>query len=67
MELVLLMEEAGRALLPAPHLDVALAGAVSMRAQPRAEEKYLPPIPAATRATLAMLESSASWDPTMSR
>ena len=66
VELVLLMEEAGRALLPGPLIStVALAGAVlDACASPAQKRKYLPPISRGdARATLAMLESSASWDP----
>jgi alkylation response protein AidB-like acyl-CoA dehydrogenase len=66
VELVLLMEEAGRALLPGPLFStVALAGAVlDACASPAQKKKYLAPICRGdARATLAMLESSASWDP----
>ena len=66
VELVLLMEEAGRALLPGPLFStVALAGAViDACASPAQKKKYLAPIcHGAARATFAMLESSASWDP----
>ena len=66
VELILLMEEAGRALLPGPFFStVALAGAV-IAACGSAEQKrtYLSPIcRGEARSTLAMLESSASWDP----
>ena len=66
VELVLLMEEAGRALLPGPLFStVALAGAVlDACASPAQKKKYVAPICRGdARATLAMLESSASWDP----
>ena len=66
VELVLLMEEAGRALLPGPLFStVALAGAViDACASAAQKKKYLAPIcHGDARATLAMLESSASWDP----
>jgi alkylation response protein AidB-like acyl-CoA dehydrogenase len=66
VELVLLMEEAGRALLPGPLFStVALAGAVIDSCASRAQKKaYLAPIcHGGARATLALLESSASWDP----
>ena len=66
VELVLLMEEAGRALLPGPLFStVALAGAVLDACSGAAQKQhYLPPICRGdARATLAMLESSASWDP----
>lgn len=66
VELILLMEEAGRALLPGPFFStVALAGAV-LDAAAAAEQKqrYLTPIcRGEARSTLAMLEGSASWDP----
>jgi alkylation response protein AidB-like acyl-CoA dehydrogenase len=65
VELILLMEEAGRALLPGPFFStVALAGSV-LDACGSAEQKrkYLAPIcRGEARATLAVLESSASWD-----
>jgi alkylation response protein AidB-like acyl-CoA dehydrogenase len=67
VELVLLMEEAGRALLPGPLFStVALAGAVlDACASPVQKKEYLAPICSGeARATLAMLESSASWDRT---
>jgi alkylation response protein AidB-like acyl-CoA dehydrogenase len=66
VELALLMEEAGRALLPGPLFStVALAGA-TIQAIGNAEQqkKYLERICAGdARATLAFLEASASWDP----
>ncbi|MBZ5522649.1 MAG: acyl-CoA/acyl-ACP dehydrogenase [Acidobacteriia bacterium] len=65
-ELILLMEEAGRALLPGPFFStVALAGPV-LAACGSAEQKkkYLGPISAGeARSTLALLESAASWNP----
>lgn len=66
VELILLMEEAGRALLPGPFFStVALAGAVIDACGSAAQKKkYLAPIcSGGARATLAMLEASASWDP----
>ena len=66
VELVLLMEEAGRALLPGPLFStVALAGAVIDACGSAAQKKtYLAPIcRGEAKATLAMLEASASWDP----
>jgi alkylation response protein AidB-like acyl-CoA dehydrogenase len=66
VELALLMEEAGRALLPGPFFStVALAGAVLNTAgSPEQKKKYLAPIcHGQARSTLAMLEASASWDP----
>src|SRR4051812_41371316 len=65
VELALMMEEAGRALLPGPLFSVvALAGAV-LHACASADQKrrYLAPICAGTaRATLAFLEAGCSWD-----
>jgi alkylation response protein AidB-like acyl-CoA dehydrogenase len=66
VELVLLMEEAGRALLPGPFFSsVVLAGAVlDAVASSGQKKKYLAPIcRGEARATVAMLEASASWDP----
>ena len=70
VELVLLMEEAGRALLPGPFFStVALAGSVlDATASPEQKKKYLGPIcRGEARATVAILESSASWDPADAR
>jgi alkylation response protein AidB-like acyl-CoA dehydrogenase len=66
VELVLLMEEAGRALLPGPFFSsVALAGAVlDAVANPEQKKKYLAPIcRGEARSTVAMLEAGASWNP----
>jgi alkylation response protein AidB-like acyl-CoA dehydrogenase len=66
VELILLMEEAGRALLPGPYFStVALAGAVLNEAGSAEQKKrYLAPIcRGEARATLAMLEAGVSWDP----
>ncbi len=65
VELILLMEEAGRALLPGPFFStVPLAGAViNTIASPEHKKKYLEPIcEGKARATVAVLEASASWD-----
>jgi alkylation response protein AidB-like acyl-CoA dehydrogenase len=65
VELVLLMEEAGRALLPGPFFStVALAGAVlDAVATPELKKKYLTPIcEGKARSTVAFLEASASWN-----
>src|SRR5215472_2890374 len=65
VELILLMEEAGRALLPGPFFStVALAGAVIDRvAGPENKKKYLAPICAGdARSTVAFLEANASWN-----
>ncbi len=66
VELILLMEEAGRALLPGPFFStVPLAGAMlDACGTSDQKKKYLAPIcRGEARSTLAMLESSASWDP----
>jgi alkylation response protein AidB-like acyl-CoA dehydrogenase len=66
VELMLLMEEAGRALLPGPFFStVALAGAaLDSAGSAEQKKKYLAPIcRGEARSTLAILESSASWDP----
>ena len=66
VELILLMEEAGRALLPGPLFStVALAGAVlNETGSPEQKKKYLAPIcRGEARATLAFAEASASWNP----
>lgn len=66
VELILLMEEAGRALLPGPFFaTVALAGTVlDACGGEEQKKKHLAPIcHGEARATLAVLESSASWDP----
>ena len=66
VELVLLMEEAGRVLLPGPLFStVALAGAViDACASAEQKQRLLGPIARGeARATLAILESNASWDP----
>src|SRR5258708_37025125 len=64
VELILLMEEAGRALLPGPFFStVVLAGSV-IDAVSRAEhkKKFLAPICAGdARSTVAVLEATASW------
>jgi alkylation response protein AidB-like acyl-CoA dehydrogenase len=65
VELILLMEEAGRALLPGPYFStVALAGALLNEAgSADQKKKYLAPIcRGEARATVAVLESSPSWN-----
>jgi alkylation response protein AidB-like acyl-CoA dehydrogenase len=65
VELILLMEEAGRALLPGPFWStVALAGAViDAVASDRQKTRYLTPIcRGQARSTLALLEAGATWD-----
>jgi alkylation response protein AidB-like acyl-CoA dehydrogenase len=65
-ELNLILEEAGRALLPGPFFStVALAGSVFDAAgTPDQKKKYLSPIcRGEARSTVAILESDASWNP----
>ncbi len=65
VELILLMEEAGRALLPGPFWStVALAGAVIDAVASDAQKtRYLAPIcRGEARSTLALLEAGATWD-----
>ena len=65
VELVLLMEEAGRALLPGPFFStVALAGAVLHAVAPHDQKrKYLARICGGdARATVAVLEAAGNWD-----
>jgi alkylation response protein AidB-like acyl-CoA dehydrogenase len=66
VELMLLMEEAGRALLPGPFFStVVLAGSVLYAvASPAHKQKYLAPIcRGEARSTVAILEANASWNP----
>jgi alkylation response protein AidB-like acyl-CoA dehydrogenase len=66
VELILLMEEAGRALLPGPFFStVALAGSVLDTVATRDQKKkYLAPIcRGEARSTVAFLEAAANWDP----
>jgi alkylation response protein AidB-like acyl-CoA dehydrogenase len=65
VELILLMEEAGRALLPGPLFStVAFAGsALDAIATPDQKKRYLTRICSGeARSTLAILEDSASWN-----
>src|SRR6516225_11371451 len=65
VELILLMEEAGRALLPGPFFStVVLSGSViDAVATADQKKKYLAPIcRGEARATVAILEALASWD-----
>ncbi|HET8923051.1 MAG TPA: acyl-CoA dehydrogenase family protein [Candidatus Acidoferrum sp.] len=65
VELILLMEEAGHALLPGPFFStVALAGSVLHEvANTGQKRKYLSPIcRGEARATVALLEAAAGWD-----
>ncbi len=64
VEVAALMEEMGRALLPGPYLSTVLLAGTLLEAAGTAEQKqkYLVPIAnGQARATLALLESSASW------
>jgi len=66
VELALLIEEAGRALLPGPFFStVALAGSVLLGCANNAQsKKVLAAIGRGeARATVALVETSASWDP----
>jgi alkylation response protein AidB-like acyl-CoA dehydrogenase len=66
VELILLMEEAGYALLPGPFFStVALAGTViEACAGPEQKKKYLALIAGGQgRSTVALLEAAGSWDP----
>jgi alkylation response protein AidB-like acyl-CoA dehydrogenase len=65
IEFILLMEEAGRALVPGPFFStVALAGTViDAVASSEQKKRYLAPICAGeARSTVAILESGASWN-----
>lgn len=65
VELILLMEEAGYALLPGPLFStVALAGAViDACASPEQKKKYLTRIAEGqARSTVALVETAGSWD-----
>src|SRR5215510_16539751 len=65
VELVLLMEEAGRALVPGPlFATVAMAGAVlDACAGPAQKQKYVSPIAHGdARSTLAVVETKSEWD-----
>ncbi len=66
VDMAAVLEEMGRALMPGPYLSTALlAGAAIDRAGgDGAKQKYLTTICSGeTKATLAMLEESASWSP----
>ena len=65
VELMLLMEEAGRALLPGPfYSTVVLAGSVlDAVGTPEHKKRYLAPIcKGEVRSTVAILEAGASWN-----
>src|SRR5258708_1896268 len=66
VELILLMEEAGCALLPGPFCSTVVQTGSVIDAVSTAEhkEKFLAPICAGNaRSTVAVLEAGASWDP----
>src|SRR5271168_2740059 len=66
VELMLLMEESGRALLPGPFFStVVLAGSLlDAVATPAHKKQYLAPIcRGEVRSTVALVEDSANWDP----
>jgi alkylation response protein AidB-like acyl-CoA dehydrogenase len=66
VELILLMEEAGRALLPGPFFStVVLSGSlIDAIASAEQKKKYLAPIcRGEARSTVAILEAAASWNP----
>jgi alkylation response protein AidB-like acyl-CoA dehydrogenase len=66
VELILLMEEAGRALLPGPlYSTVALAGTVlNEMGTPEQKKRYLAPIcRGEARATVAIVEAGGAWNP----
>jgi alkylation response protein AidB-like acyl-CoA dehydrogenase len=64
VELAVVMEEMGRACLPGPFLSNVFATAlIGAAAGPEQQERWLPPIAAGElKATVAILEESASWD-----
>jgi alkylation response protein AidB-like acyl-CoA dehydrogenase len=65
VELMLLMEESGRALLPGPFFStVVLAGSVlDAVASPAHKKQYLAPIcRGEVRSTVAIVEDSGNWD-----
>src|SRR5580700_11048740 len=65
VDLVVLMEEMGRAVMPGPYLATALLGGAAIRAAGAAAQRreYLPAIAeGALKATLAAIEPNARWD-----
>ena len=65
VEMAVALEEMGRVLLPGPYLSTVLLAGVTIDAAGNSEQKrtYLPRISMGeARATLALLEASASWD-----
>ena len=66
VEMAVALEEMGRALLPGPYLSTVLLAGVAIDAggNPAQKKKYLSRISMGeARATLALIESSASWEP----
>ncbi|MBV8779310.1 MAG: acyl-CoA/acyl-ACP dehydrogenase [Alphaproteobacteria bacterium] len=64
-DLVVLMEEMGRAVMPGPYLATALLGGAAIReaGSPAQQEEFLPTIAEGSlRATLAAIESNPHWD-----
>jgi len=65
VDLVVLMEEMGRAVMPGPYLATALLGGAALReaGSPGQRQEYLPRIAAGElKATLAATEANARWD-----
>src|SRR5579885_1124207 len=65
VDLGVLMEEMGRAVMPGPYFATALlgGGAIAAAGSPAQRREYLPQIAAgALKATLALSEPSARWD-----
>jgi alkylation response protein AidB-like acyl-CoA dehydrogenase len=66
VELALVLDEMGRAAYPGPYFATSVLAAGAIEASGQAEQmgRYLPDIAAGrTRATLALLESALSWQP----
>ena len=66
VEMAVALEEMGRALLPGPYLSTVLLAGVAIDAagNPAQKRKYLSHISMGeARATLALLEADARWDP----
>jgi alkylation response protein AidB-like acyl-CoA dehydrogenase len=65
IDLVVLMEEMGRAVVPGPYLATVLLGGAAIReaGSPAQRQEYLPRIADGTlKATLALTEPNARWD-----
>jgi len=65
VDLVVLMEEMGRAVMPGPYLATALLGGAAIReaGSPAQRQEYLPQIAeGGLKATLAAIEPNARWD-----